>query len=181
MAVYDEIVGKGLEVMVIAELMSWVSLAAIPMALPLATLFASLMAMGNMGENNELLAIKAAGISLQRTLKPLFVLVFIVVVIGGFFASNNLVPFANLKMRSLLYDVKKKRPELAIPEGIFYNGMDGYSIRIGRKDPATQLLRDVMVYDHRSNRGNLSLTLADSGYIRQTPDQQNLILIYLMV
>jgi lipopolysaccharide export system permease protein len=171
----DEIVGKGLQLSVIAELLFWVSITSIPMALPLSTLFASLMTMGNLGENNELLAIKAAGISLQRILRPLFVLVFIVVVIGGFFASNNLVPYANLKMRSLLYDVKKKRPELTIPEGIFYNGMPDYSIRIGKKEPETNLLRDVLIYDHRSGRGNLSLTIADSGYIKQTPDQQNLI------
>ena len=172
----DEFIGKGLSWTVIIESMGWASLTFIPMALPLSTLLASLMTMGNLGENNELLAIKAAGISLQRILQPLFVLVFIVVVIGGFFASNNLVPYSNLKFRSLLYDIKKKNPELSIPEGIFYNGMPGYSIWIEKKDPESKALINVMIYDHKSNRGNISLTLADSGYIKQTPDQQNLLL-----
>ena len=172
----DDIIGKGLPWNVILELLFWVSLTFIPMALPISTLFASLMTLGNLGENNELLAIKAAGISLQRILQPLFILVFFFVAIGGFFASNNLVPHSNLKMKSLLYDIKKKNPELTIPEGVFYNGMDNYSIWIEKKDPVTHLMKNIMIYDHQSRKGNLSLTLADSGYIRQTPDQQNLIL-----
>lgn len=169
----DELVGKGLSWRIIFEFMGWLSLTFIPMALPLSTLFASIMTMGNLGENNELLAIKAAGISLQRILRPLFVVVFIIA-IGGFFGSNNLIPYAQLKMRSLYYDIKRKRLEINIPEGVFYNGLPGYSIRIGGKNPKTNMLKNVMIYKHTANRGNTSLTIADSGYIKQTSDQKYL-------
>ena len=171
-----EIIGKGLSWIIIFELIGWTSLTFIPMALPLSTLLASIMTMGNLGENNELLAIKAAGISLQRILRPLFVLVFIVVVIGGFFASNNLVPHANLKFRSLLYDVRKTRSEFSIPEGIFYNGMPDYTIRVDKKNNETELLKNIMIYDHTKRRGNTSLILADSGYIKPTTDPEYLLL-----
>lgn len=171
----DELVGKGLEVRVIAELLLYTSASLVPMALPLAILMSSLMTFGNMGEFYELTAIKASGISLQRVMLPLFVLVFFIS-IAAFFFANNVMPYTNLKMRSLLYDVRKQRPEITIMPGTFYNGMDGYSIRIDRKDPKTNVMYNIKIYDHTEKRGNVSVTLADSGTMIVTKDKRNLIL-----
>ncbi len=118
----DDLVGKGLEWTVIAELLFYASCSLVIMALPLSTLLASIMAVGNLGEHNELLALKASGISLPRIMAPLLVVVCIITA-TGFFFSNNVLPYANLKSTSLLYDVKQQRPELQIKEGVFYDGI----------------------------------------------------------
>lgn len=170
----DDLVGKGLEWKVIAELLVYASANLIPMALPLSTLLASLMTMGNMGENNELLAIKSAGISLPRIMSPLIVIT-ILISISAFFFSNNVLPYTNLKISTLLYSVKQKKPELAIKEGVFTTINDVYSIKIGEKDPKTNLMQRIMIYDHSKNEGNVVITNADSGYIRVTPDEKRLI------
>ena len=128
----DELVGKGLDWTVFVELMTYIGISLMPLALPLAMLLSTLMAMGNMGENNETLALKAAGVSLARIMSPLFFTVAIFTV-GAFFLSNNVVPYINLKAFSLLYDVQQKRPELQIREGVFYNGIPNISLKIGRK------------------------------------------------
>jgi lipopolysaccharide export system permease protein len=169
----DDLAGKGLQIKVIFELLVYTAAGLIPMAVPLATLLSSIMAFGNMGENYELLAIKAAGISLQRTMVPLIVLTFLIS-ISAFLFANYVLPFTNLKMRSLLFDVQQKRPELNIKEGVFYNGIDGYSIRIGERDYKTNLLKNLKIYDHTSGRGNLSVTVADSGYMKMTSDKRSL-------
>ncbi len=171
----DDLVGKGLEIGVISELLLYTSASLVPMALPLATMLASIMTFGNLGENNELIAMKSAGISLQRIFIPL-VIFTIGVSIAAFFFANNVLPQANLKMRSLLYDVQRQRPELNIKAGQFYNGIEGYSIKIGDKEPRTNLLKNIMVYDHTGNQGNISVIRADSGYMQVTPDESNLIL-----
>ncbi len=170
----DDLVGKGLEFNVILELLLYASAGLVPMALPLSTLLASLMTMGNFGEHNELLAMKSAGISLPRIMSPLIVLT-ILISVGGFFFSNNVLPYTNLKISSLLYDVKQQRPELQLKVGVFNNDIDGLSIKIGSKDPKTNLMRRIMIYDHRSNEGNLMVTVADSGYMRITDDSQYMI------
>ena len=120
----DDLVGKGLEFKILAELLLYTSASLVPMALPLATMLASIMTFGDLGENNELIAMKSAGISLQRIFMPL-VIISILVSIGAFFFANNVLPYTNLKMRSLLYDVQRQRPELNIKPGIFYNGIEG--------------------------------------------------------
>jgi lipopolysaccharide export system permease protein len=171
----DELVGKGLELKVIAELLLYTSSSLVPMALPLSILMSSLMTFGNMGEYYELTAIKASGISLQRIMMPLFIVVFIIS-IGAFFFANDVLPYTNLKMRSLLYDVRKQRPEISIVPGTFYNGMDGYSIRVDRKDSKTNMLYNIKIYDHTKNKGNSSVTIADSGSMVVTNGKQNLIL-----
>lgn len=170
----DDLVGKGLEFKVIAELLLYTSSSLVPMALPLAILMASLMTFGNMGEFYELTAIKSSGISLQRIMMPLIILV-IFISIGAFFFANEVLPFTNLKMRSLLYDVRNQRPEIQVLPGSFYNGIDGYSMRIDRKDPATNMLYDIKIYDHSQGRGNTSVTIADSGKMIVTEDERNLI------
>ncbi len=170
----DDLVGKGLEFKVIAELLLYTSSSLVPMALPLAILMSSLMTFGNMGEFYELTAIKSSGISLQRIMMPLIVLV-IFISIGAFFFANEVLPFTNLKMRSLLYDVRNQRPEIQVLPGSFYNGIDGYSMRIDRKNPSTNMLYDIKIYDHSQGRGNTSVTIADSGKMIVTEDERNLI------
>lgn len=170
----DELVGKGLSFGVILEFLGWGSATLIPMALPLASLLASIMTMGNLGENNELLAMKAAGISLQRIMAPLFY-VAILISIGAFFASNDLIPVAYNKIYTLRDDIGKTKEEIKIPTGIFYNGVDGYTIRVAERDDRN-VMHDVMVYNHSSNKGNVSLTVADSGHVQLSPDKSSMIL-----
>jgi len=171
----DDLVGKGLDIMVIAELLLYTSASLIPMALPLAILLAALMTFGNLGEHFELTALKAAGVSLQRIMFPLIMLI-VMISIGAFFFSNNMLPYTNLKMRTLLYDVQHQRPELQIMEGTFYNGIENYSIKIAEKEPETELLKGIKIYDHTDRKGNTSVTVADSGYMKMTGDEQYLIL-----
>jgi len=171
----DDMVGKGLEFSVISELLMYAIAGLVPMALPLSILLASLMAFGNLGEHYELISLKSAGISLSRIMYPLIILTFIIS-IGAFFFSNNVLPYTNLKMGALLFDVRNKRPEVSIKEGVFYNGIDGYSIKVGRKNKSTGLLYNVMIYDHSSRKGNLNVTIADSGRMEVTEDKRNLIL-----
>ena len=170
----DDLVGKGLDWKVITELLIYASSNLVPLALPLSTLLASLMTMGNMGENNELLAIKSAGISLPKILSPI-IGITILISIGAFFFSNNVLPYTNLKISSLLYSVKQKKPELAIKEGVFTTINDTYSIKIGEREPKTGLMHRIMIYDHSKNEGNVVVTYADSGYIKVTSDEKRLI------
>ncbi len=170
----DDLVGKGLSFMVIGELLLYTSSSLVPMALPLSILMSSLMTFGNMGEYYELTAIKASGISLRRIMMPLMLFIFLVS-IGAFFFANDVLPYTNLKMRSLLYDVRNQRPEIQIMPGSFYNGIDGYSMRVDRKDPNTNMLYDIKIYDHTLRNGNTSVILADSGRMIVTEDERNLI------
>lgn len=170
----DELVGKGLSFGIIVEFMGWGCCTLIPLALPLATLLASIMTMGSLGENSELLAMKAAGIPLQRILKPLsYVAVFIVV--GAFFASNNLIPIAYNKIYTLREDIAKTKEEIKIPTGVFYNGIDGYTIRVKNSDD-NGLMHNIMVYDHTKDNGNTNLTVADSGRFVLSPDKKSLVI-----
>jgi lipopolysaccharide export system permease protein len=171
----DELVGKGLDTKTIGELMMYTSASLVPMALPLSILMSSLMTFGNLGEHYELSAIKASGISLQKILRPL-VLVVLFMSFGAFFFANNVLPYSNLQMRSLLYDIRQQRPELQIKAGEFNNLIDGYSIRIDQKDPKTNALYGIKIYDHSSGKGNTTVTLADSGTMVVTANDKNLIL-----
>lgn len=170
----DELVGKGLSFKVIIQFMGWGACTLIPLALPLATLLASIMTMGNLGENSELLSMKAAGISLQRIMLPLaYIAVFIV--IGAFFASNNLIPVAYNKIYTLREDIGNTKEEIKIPIGIFYDGIDGYIVRVASRDK-NDLMHGIMVYDHSKDKGNTDLTVADSGRFSLTPDKKGLLI-----
>ena len=171
----DDLTGKGLEWIIIAELVLYASARLVPMALPLSVLLSSIMTFGNLGENFELTAIKSAGVSLQRFMAPL-ILLTIIISLGAFYYQDYVIPYTNLKTGALIYDVKNQRPELQIKEGMFYNGIEGYSIKIAKKDYKTNLLQNVMIYDHSENKNNVKVTIADSGYMRMTADEQNLIL-----
>jgi len=168
----DELVGKGLSLGVIFEFLGWGSATLFPMALPLATLLASIMTMGSFGENNELLAMKAAGIPLLRIIAPLMILSMFISV-AAFFASNNLIPVAYEKIYTLRDDIGKTKEEIKIPTGIFYNGIDGYTLRVVSRDE-DNVMHNVMVYDHSKNDGNISLTIADSGIINTSLDKTSL-------
>lgn len=169
----DELVGKGLGPRVIIELVFYASATLIPMALPLATLLASIMTMGNLGENNELLALKAAGISLPRIMKPLIILM-VFVCVGSFFVINNFTPYSYQKMFSLLSDISKQKQEMKFQDGIFFNGIPDMSIRIGHQDPQTNKLTDVLIYNNKTY-SKMQTTVADSGYIRISDDRKYLL------
>ena len=170
----DELVGKGLDWKVISELILYATANLVPLALPLSTLLASLMTMGNLGENNELLAMKSAGISFPRILSPL-IIITIVISISAFFFSNNVLPYTNLKVSTLLYSVSQQKPELAIKDGVFTPINNVYNIKIGEKNSKTNLMRRIMIYDHSKNEGNIVITYADSGYIKVSDDEKHLI------
>ncbi len=171
----DELVGKGLEWDIISQLMFWASFTFVPMALPISILLASLMTFGNLGERYELVAMKAAGISLRKIMMPLG-LFSLLISVGAFYYSNIIFPYANLKFRSTLYDVRQKKLSLNIRDGIFYSGLDGYIIKIGKKDPDGTRIKDVMIYDHSKVQGNSNLIIADSGRMEQTADGSYLLL-----
>lgn len=158
---FDDFVGKDLGFSVFAELIFYFSLNMLQVALPLGVLVSSLMTFGNLGENFELSAIKSAGISLVRALRPIFFFV-LVLTFAAFNFNNYVVPAANLKAYSLLYDIKHKKPALDIKEGVFYRGIPDYSIKVKEKLPDSKTLREVLIYDHTEGRGNNRVILADS-------------------
>ena len=169
----DELVGKGLSFKVILEFLGWGAATLLPLSLPLATLLASMMTLGTLGENNELLAIKAAGISLQRVLMPLCG-ACIVISIGAFFVSNDLIPVAYNNIYTLRDDIGKTKEEIKIPTRTFYNGIEGYILRVDERNDETGTMHGVMVYNHTNNKGNTSLTLADSAHMRMSKDKSYL-------
>jgi len=156
----DDLVGKGLEWYIIVKLMVYVSITLVPLALPLSLLLSSIMTFGNLAEHFELTAFKSAGVSLQRVMRPLVITAFLISG-AAFIFSNYILPIANLKMNALLYDVRQQKPALLIQEGIFYNGIDGYSIKIGKKEDDGQTLRNIMIYDHTTHMGNTKGTISD--------------------
>ncbi|HLU89723.1 MAG TPA: LptF/LptG family permease, partial [Cyclobacteriaceae bacterium] len=158
---FDEIFGKGLPFGVYMELISYFVISISPMALPLAVLLSSLMTFGNLGEHFELTAIKGSGISLLRALLPIGLFV-VGLTAFAFYSNNYIVPKINLKTFSLLYDMRMKSPALDIKEGVFYNGIPNYSIKVNRKVDDSKLY-DILIYDHTSGRGNTNVITADSG------------------
>jgi lipopolysaccharide export system permease protein len=167
----DDLVGKGLDWKIVSELLLYASFGLVPLAFPLAMLLASIMTFGNLGENYELVAMKASGISLFRIMRPLMVVTLILTMIAFYF-SNNILPKTNLKFYSLLWSIKQQKPEMIIKEGIFSNDMDKYSIKVERKGKNNSMLYDVMIYDHTQNNGNSNVTVADSGKMEITEDKK---------
>ena len=171
----DDLVGKGLEFSVIVELFFYAALTLVPMALPLAVLLASLMTFGNLGERFELTAMKASGVSLLKSMRPIIALM-IVIAIGAFFFQNNVLPVAQTKMWTLLYSMRQKSPELEIPEGVFYDQIPGYNLFVQKKDAETGLLHNVMIYDVSAGFDNSRIILADTGKMSMTADKKHLFL-----
>lgn len=170
----DDLVGKGLEFHLILQLLMLFSFKVLPLALPLSILLASAMTMGNFGENNEIVAAKASGVS---TLRVMGSLVFFVTLlsIGAYFFSNKVLPYTNLKFMTLLMDIRKHKPALDIKEGVFYKGISGYTMKIGKKSPNNTSIYDVIMYDHSSGYGNDNIIMADKGEMDLSADQRYMI------
>lgn len=169
----DELVGKGLSLKVVIEFLGWGAATMLPLSLPLATVLASVMTMGSLAENSELVAIKAAGISLWRAMIPLVAATFLIAV-GAFFIANNLVPTAYNNIYTLNEDIRKTKDEIKIPTKTFYDGIEGYILRVDSNDKRTGVMRGVMVYNHSARQGNVSLTLADSAMLKMSEDKKYL-------
>ena len=173
----DELVGKGLGLRVIMEFLFWgICSQALPLALPLSTLLASMMTLGQMGENSELIAMKASGISISRVMRPLMI-VCACISVAAFFSLNNLQPYATNKIYTLRDDILKTKDEIKIPVGTFYDGIDGYILRIDGRNKETGMMYDMMVYDHTNRKGNTSVTVADSGLIRMSKAKDYIIFL----
>lgn len=170
----DELLGKGLGSWMIIRLLFYMSTTLVPLALPLGIVLASIMTFGNLGENFELVAVKSAGISLIRFMRPLF---FFIVLIGAlaFVFNNNVIPYANLKALSLLYDLRNSKPTFNIRPGQFNKDIENFSIRVGEKDDDGQTIRNILIYDHTSGIGNDKVIAAKEGAMISSPDGQYLI------
>lgn len=159
---FDDIIGKDLGYDVVITLFFYFGVSVTPQALPLGILLSSLITYGNLGEHFELTAVKSLGISLVRSLAPIFVFTLGLTYVA-FLANNYMVPKAALETYSLLYDIKQKKPGLDLREGAFYSGIPDISIKVSKKYPDGIALKDVVIYDHRGRSGNKEVTIADSG------------------
>ena len=171
----DEVIGKGLSMEVLAQFFWYMGLMLIPQAIPLAILLASLITMGNIGENSELTAIKAAGISLMQTLRPL-IFIACLTTVASFYFQNNIGPHSTKKLAQLLNSMKQKSPELEIPEGIFYDGIKGCNLYVQKKDLDKGILYGIMIYRMTDSFKDAAIILADSGRLQTTADKQHLLL-----
>ncbi len=163
----DDIVGKGLELSVILELLFYRSTALIPMALPIGVLIAAVMVMGNLAERYELASIKSAGIPLLRVMRPLIVFGLLVSVLS-YFSSDILIPYSNLKFKSRLHDIRKQKPTFNLAEGAFNDDFGGTIIRVKEKNEDGSELKDIIIYDHSDNQGNRKQINARKGEMFST-------------
>ena len=171
----DELVGKGLEINVLAQFFFYSGLTLVPASLPLAVLLAALITFGNFGERFELLAMKAAGISLLNIMRPLIVFIAFICCLSFYF-QNVIGPKAQSKLWTLLLSMKQKSPEVDIPEGVFYDEIDGYNLYVKHKDRKTGMLYDVLIYNLDKGFENAQIIKADSGRLEMTADKQHLYL-----
>ena len=169
----DELVGKGLEMSVMAQFFFYSALTLVPVSLPLAVLLASLITFGNFGERYELLAMKAAGISLLKIMRPLAF--FVCGLVGVSFYFQNVVgPIAQAKLGTLILSMKQKSPELDIPEGVFYSEIKDYNLKVAKKNRKTGMLYDVLIYSMKDGFEKARIIYADSGRLEMTADKQHL-------
>ena len=171
----DELIGKGLSLEVMAQFFWYMGLMLMPQAFPLAILLSSLITFGNLGESSELTAIKAAGISLMQTFRPLVFIVMLITLTSYYF-QDVVGPRANLSFYQLLLSVKHKSPELEIPEGIFYDGLPGSNIYVQKKDLETGMLYGIMIYRQTGSYEDQAIILADSGMMQTTEEKKHLLL-----
>ena len=170
-----DLVGKGVEISVLTEFFVYAVASVVPLALPLAILLASLMTFGNLGEKTELTAMKAAGVSLFRIMRPLTISIMFICG-GAFLFSNYVLPVSQVKLWALIFSLRQKSPELEIPQGEFYDGIDGYNIYVRQKDPKKGMLYDMMIYDYSEGFQNATVMVADSGQLFFTEDNKHLLL-----
>jgi lipopolysaccharide export system permease protein len=166
----DDLVGKGLDFVTIAKLIGLVSVSTFTTALPLALLFSSIMTFGNLGESFELIAIKAAGIPLVRFMRPLFVFALFLAGVAFLFA-NNIIPVTQMKLTSLKYDIIVAKPALDIKEGIFYDKIDGYVIKLGKKESNDSVIQNIVIFEKKFNLQD-NIILAESGVMRVSKDKR---------
>lgn len=171
----DDLIGKGLTFEVMIKFFYYSGLTLIPMSLPLAILLAALISFGNMGERLELLAIRAAGIPLIQVFRPLIIIVCMLAGMSFYF-QNVVGPASYIKLYTLLWSMKQTSPELEIPEGAFYNEIQGYNLYVKHKNPETGMLYDVTIYSLTEGFENARIILADSGRLDISANQQHLIL-----
>lgn len=171
----DDLVGKGLGIDVLGKFFFYAAETLVPTALPLAVLLASLISFGNMGERLELLAIKAAGVSLFRTLRPLAILMAALALVNYYFL-DVIAPHAYDRLMQLRYSMQQKSPELSIPEGVFYDGVEGMNLYVRSKDKETGMLRQVIIYNMRDGVNKAHIILADSGLLQTSADKRHLLL-----
>ena len=171
----DELIGKGLSLEVMAQFFWYMGLMLMPQAFPLAILLSSLITFGNLGESSELTAVKAAGISLMQTFRPLIVIVLLISLTSYYF-QDVVGPRANLSFYQLLLSVKHKSPELEIPEGIFYDGLPGSNIYVQKKNLETGMLYGIMIYRQTGSYEDQAIILADSGMMQTTEEKKHLLL-----
>ena len=171
----DDLIGKGLEWTVIVEIAFYIIPTLVPLALPLAILLSSLMAFGKLGETYELTALKSAGISLYKIMRPLFITVCLIAV-AAFFFSNHVIPYSNMKFKTLLYDIMNKKLALNIREGVFFNEIEGYSIKVNKKSNEGRDLEDVLIYDHSQRMGNTKVIKAARGSMYSSENNRYLYL-----
>ena len=171
----DELVGKGLEMSVLAQFFFYSALTLIPLSLPLAILLAALMTFGNFGERYELLSMKAAGIPLLRIIRPLIIFCTFLCC-TSFYFQNVIAPKAQIKLLTLLVSMKQTSPELDIPEGVFYDEIEGYNIYVKQKDRETGMLKDVLIYNFSDGFENAHIIWASEGKMEMTADKQHLYL-----
>ncbi len=170
----DDLMGKGLDTFILMELLFYVSVSIIPLALPLAVLISSIMTLGNIAENNELTALKASGLSLYRILFPL-IFTMILLSVGTFYFSNYALPVVNLKWRWIMYDIQQQKPTFTLDEGEFYYEFDGYAIKADKIDKENSKLEGILIYDHKISR-NINVIKAESGEMYNSSDQKFLYL-----
>jgi len=168
-----ELVGKGIGLSVLAEFFLYAIASLVPLSLPLAILLASLMTFGNLGENFELTAMKAAGISLFRIIRPLILFISLVS-IGAFYFSNYVLPISQTKLWTLIFSLRQKSPEFDIPVGEFYSGISNFNLYVREKENG--LLKNLMIYDYSDGFENASVMVADSGRVQFTADNKYLLL-----
>jgi lipopolysaccharide export system permease protein len=171
----DDLIGKGFDSYVILQLLWYASATNVAMALPLAMLLSSIMTFGNLGESSELTAIKAAGISLKKAMRPLFIFVSIFS-ISAFLFSDYMLPIANLKMGSLLYDVREKKADFFIKDGVFNNSIPGYSIRAEKKSKSGATLYNLIIYQHNRSNTGMNVLLAEEGVMYNSEDNNYMVL-----
>lgn len=171
----DDMVGKGLEVSVLAQFFFYSALTLVPLSLPLAILLAALITFGNFGERFELLAMKAAGVPLLKIMRPLIIFITFICCVSFYF-QNVIGPIAETKLWTLLLSMKQKSPEVDIPEGVFYDEIDGYNLYVKHKNRKTGMLYDVLIYNFEKGFENAQIIKADSGRLEMTADKQHLYL-----
>jgi lipopolysaccharide export system permease protein len=168
----DDLVGKGLDTFIILKLVGLVSISMLTTAIPLALLFSSIMTFGNLGESFELIAIKSAGIPLVRFMRPLFI--FAIGLAGiAFLLANNIIPVSQMRLTTLKYEIIVSKPAIDLKEGVFYDKIDGYVIKLGKKESNDSVIKDIVIFEKRFGLQD-NMIMAKSGVMRVTPDKKYL-------